>query len=168
MLFNASNANRPKKRKAFKKFKTYEYEFYGRKLTVQGYERQALRFLVDKGFDPKDILTESEFGDQLKIRYKYGKKVRSYFPDIFIRKENIIVEVKSMSTLGLLNNKKRGFSMTKAKAIACNKRGFRFCLLLLTEDGTRIPLPKNWPFMKKQDIIDFVEANKPPIKTFGI
>mgnify|MGYP002718393030 CR=1 FL=1 len=135
------------------KYKQYHYEFYGRQLTVQGYERQALDYLVAAGFDPKDILTECEFGDGLKIRYKYRKRWRTYMPDIFIRNHNIIVEVKSKATMGLLNRKKRGWSMNQAKAIACHERGYKFCLLLLTGSGKRIPLPKNWAYMKKDECL---------------
>jgi hypothetical protein len=155
-LFGTTQKKR-KRHRTYVKYKTYDYEFYGRKLSVQGYERQALEYLVSSGFRPSDILTECEFGDGLKIRYKYRGRVRTYMPDIFIRGENIIVEVKSKSTLGLLNNKRRGWSMTCQKAIACHKRGFRFCLLLLTSSGKRIRLPKNWPYMRKQDVIDYLE-----------
>jgi hypothetical protein len=150
--------SKKKRRKQFKKYRQYEFEFHGRNLLVQGYERQALRYLVDQGFDPDDILTENEFGDTLNLRYQYRKRWRTYFPDIYIRNENIIVEVKSKHTLGLMGRKKRGWSMTCQKAIACHKRGFRFCLLLLNRKGDRIRLPKNWPYMKKQEVIDFING----------
>lgn len=143
-----------KRRRKFKKYRQYTYEFYGRTLTLQGYEAQALEYLVEKGgFDSSLIKTECEFGNQLNIRYKYGGKMRTYMPDIFITRHNIIVEVKSKSTMGLLNKKKRGWSMNQAKAIACHKRGFKFCVLLMTDSGKRIPLPKNWPYMKKDECL---------------
>lgn len=152
-------AHKRKRRKpVYKKYKTYSYDFHGRKLDVQGYERQALEYL-EQHFPHEDILTECEFGDMLKLRYKYSKRTRTYYPDIFIRNVNLVVEVKSMSTLGLLNNKKRGFSMTCQKAIACHKRGFKFCLLLLTSSGKRLYLPKRWMYMKKQDVINYVREN---------
>lgn len=144
---------RTRRKKVFKKYKQYHYEFYGRQLLVQGYERQGLDYLVAAGFNPADILTEGEFGDGLKIRYKYTGKIRTYMPDIFIRGEGIIVEVKSVVTMGLKGRKKRGWSMNQAKAKACHDRGFKFCILLMTGSGKRIPLPKNWAFMKKDECL---------------
>src|SRR5690606_1171841 len=91
-----------KRRRKFKKYRQYEYDFYGRKLLLQGYEAQALEYLVAQGFDPADIKCECEFGDGLRIRYKYASRVRTYMPDIFIARHNIIVEVKSKATMGLL------------------------------------------------------------------
>lgn len=153
-LFGNVAVRKGKRKRKFKKYRQYEYEFHGRKLVLQGYERQALEYLVETGgFSPEDIRCECEFGDGLNIRYKYCGKWRSYMPDIFIRNHNIIVEVKSKSTMGLLNRKKRGWSMNQAKAIACHKRGFRFCVLLLNDSGRRIPLPKNWAYMKKDECL---------------
>lgn len=159
------SVTRKKRRPAYRKYKQYDFDFYGRSLLVQGYERQALRYLADTGlFKPSDILTEEEFGDGLQIRYKYGKRTRKYFPDIFIRSHNIIVEVKSLSTLGLIHNKKRGWSMTCHKAIACHKKGYKFCLLLMTEKGERIFLPKKWARMKKAEVKDYVNVQLKNIK----
>lgn len=150
---NKPVAPRQRRKKVFKKYKQYPYQFYGRQLLVQGYERQGLDYLVAQGFDPADVLTENEFGNILNLRYKYGGKWRTYMPDIFIRKHNIICEVKSVVTMGLKGRKKRGWSMNQAKAIACHKRGFKFCILLMTGSGKRIPLPKNWAYMKKDECI---------------
>lgn len=154
-LFGSRTVTHKRRRRVhtFKKYKTYHVDFYGRSLEVQGYEPQALKWLVARGYDPDDIRCECEFGDTLKLRYKYRGRERIYMPDIFIRKANIIVEVKSLTTMGLKGRKKRGWSMNQAKAIACHKRGFKFCLLLLNAGGQRIPLPKNWAYMKKAECI---------------
>lgn len=128
----------------------------GRTLVVQGYEPMAIRYLLANGFAMPDLRTEKE-GVPV-IRYKYGKKFRDYYPDLYSISRRIIFEVKSEHTLGLLSNTKRGFSMTCAKAIACHERGYKFCLLLLTSRGQRLYLPKRWPYMKKQDLIN--EINK--------
>lgn len=146
-----------KKTRKSKTFKTYKYTFYGRELVVQGYERQALEYLVEKGYKPEDILTESEFGNGLNIRYKYGKKMRTYMPDIYIRGANIVVEVKSIATMGLLNNKKRGWSMNRAKAKACLAKRYRFMLLLMRSNGERIPLPVEWYNMSKPECLARME-----------
>lgn len=167
-LFGPSAVKKPKKKKSFSRYTQYDYILGGRKLKVQGYERQALDYLVAKGFDPADIRTEFEFGDMLRIRYKYKGKTRQYLPDIYIVSERIIVEVKSTHTLGLFHNKKRGWGMTCAKAIACHKRGYRFVLLLLDQHGNRLRMPKNWAYMKKEECRRAVEELNPTEARSGL
>lgn len=145
------------KRKKQRKFKQYRYVLDDRELWVQGYEPQALNYL-QKHFKAEDILTEYEKKVPV-IRYKYGKKHRDYIPDIYIRNHNIIVEVKSTHTLGLFHNKKRGWSMTCAKALACKERGYKFVLLLMEANGNRLKMPKNWPVMKKKECAEWVKEN---------
>ena len=152
-----------RKRNNYKKFKQYRYRLGNRDIWVQGFEPQALDYLQNY-FDVDDILTEYENRVPI-IRYKYSGKYRDYIPDIFIRRHNIIVEVKSTHTLGLLSNKKRGWSMTCQKAIACHKAGYKFCLLLMDNDGTRLKLPKNWPKMTKKECADWVHQNNKRRKT---
>lgn len=149
---------RKKRPKKNTKFRQYKHMFHGRELTLQGYEKQALSYLVDKcGIEPDDIRCECEFGDSLQIRYKYRGRVRTYLPDIYVVSKKTVVEVKSVHTLGLLHNKKRGFSMTQAKAQACHERGFKFVLLLLDQKGNRIKLPKNWPLMTKTEVVAILD-----------
>jgi len=165
---------RPKKRRKRKKAKYTKYRQYDailgdRTIKVQGYERQALKYLTDiLNFDASDIKCEEEFGDALNIRYTYGKKVRTYYPDIYIVSKRLIVEVKSSHTLGLLHNKRRGWSMTCAKAIACHKKGYRFMLLLLDRRGNRILMPKNWPYMKKAECLQQINTLNPKDQLSGL
>lgn len=142
---------RKRKKKKFTKYRQYSFVLGNRKVLVQGYERQALRYLLDNGFDAQDIRCESEIN--FKIRYKYRKKYRDYFPDIYIPSARLIIEVKSIHTFGLRHKKKRGWSMTCAKAIACHKKGYRFVLLLMGSEGNRIKLPKNWAYMSKVECV---------------
>ena len=159
----------PKRRKRQGKYKQYNYVLGNRCLKVQGYEPQALDYLTQQlGISSSDIRTECEFGDALNIRYKYSGKMRTYFPDIFIVSKRAIVEVKSSHTLGLLHNKKRGWSMTCAKAIACHKKGYKFMLLLLDPRGQRVRLPKNWPYMSKAECLSCVEDLNPKEESSGL
>lgn len=152
-----------KKKKQFKKFKQHTFNFHGRELVVQGYERQALTYLTEVlPFSPQDIKCECELNGVFKIRYKYSGKFRDYFPDMYVPKARLIVEVKSVHTLGLVHNKKRGWSMTCAKAIACHKKGYRFMLLLLNSRGERVMLPKNWAYMKKAECLQHVNVTELP------
>lgn len=151
-----------KKRKKFDKYKEYTYHFHGRDLVVQGYERQALEYLVESGVSPGDLRCECEFGSLLNIRYLYGGKMRTYFPDIFDIRSKTVYEVKSRSTMGLLNNKKRGWSMNKAKAKACLRKGYKFEVLLMTSEGLRIPLPEGWYDMKKEECVALMAVEVEP------
>ena len=135
-----------------------------RRLELQGYEPQALMYLINTGFAAADIRCECE--SVPIIRYKYGKRFRDYFPDMYVPTKRLIIEVKSEFTLGLLSNTKRGFSMTCAKAIAAHKAGFKFALLLMKSDGTRLKMPKNWAYMKKAQLVQ--EINKlNPLRSTG-
>ena len=139
------------------KFRQYSYNFFGRTLTLQGYEKFALEYMVSVlRIEPKDIITEGEndFQKTLNIRYKHGGVMRHYIPDFFVVSKRVVVEVKSIHTLGLLGNKKRGWTMTCAKARATREKGYNIILLLMRDDGTRIPMPKGWYSMKKQEVVD--------------
>lgn len=138
------------------KFRQYTYKFHGRTLTLQGYERHALEYLVNHlKVDPKDIVCECEndFKKTLNIRYKYRGEFHYYIPDAFIISKRTVIEVKSIHTLGLQSNKKRGWSMTCAKARATKEKGYNIILLLMQDDGSRIPMPRGWYSMKKQDVV---------------
>lgn len=168
-LFGTPVPRKRKRKKKFSKYRQYDATIGDRNVKVQGYERQALKYLTGViGFSAEDIRCEEEFGDALKIRYTYGGKLRTYMPDIYVIPERLIVEVKSSHTLGLLHNKKRGWSMTCAKAIACHEKGFKFMLLLLDSRGNRIRLPKNWPRMQKAECLHQVERLNPKEQLSGL
>ncbi len=150
----------PKHRRKDTKFRTYNHVFYGRELKLQGYEAHALTYLVDTlGVNPSDIVCECEndFAATLNIRYKYAGKQRTYIPDAYIKSKRVVIEVKSVHTLGLLSNKKRGWSMNCAKAKAVKARGLNIILLLMQDDGSRIPLPKGWYNMKKAEVLSHID-----------
>ncbi len=157
-LLDASGTYRSKKDT---KFKQHKHIFYGRELTLQGYEAMALRHLVEvMGVKPKDIVTECEndFAKTLGIRYKYNGEWRTYLPDAYVISKRTIIECKSVHTLGLLGNKKRGWSMTCAKARAAREKGYDVILLLMRDDGSRIKMPKGWYDMKKAQVVEALSA----------
>ncbi len=146
------------------KYRTYPYVFHGRNLTLQGYEKYALEYLVkEMKIKPADIICECEndFSKTLNIRYKYGGEMHTYIPDAYIVSKRTVIEVKSVHTLGLESNKKRGWSMNRAKAKATKAKGYSIILLLMQDDGSRIPMPKGWYDMKKDEVI---EALKPYLR----
>jgi len=63
---------------------------------ADGYEPIALRELFQLGYSGDDVLTRSEIKSIIGvIRYEYDKKNKIYHPDIYVKSENKIIEVKS-------------------------------------------------------------------------
>ncbi len=83
-----------KTQKNAKKFKEYTMPS-GEIRKVQGYESFALDELT-KIYEESDIITNRK--DIPRISYKIGDKQKYYFPDIYIKSENKIIEVKSTWT----------------------------------------------------------------------
>jgi hypothetical protein len=111
----------------------------GRKFVVQGYEPYALKYIFNKvKVFEKLFVTVSE--GKPTLRYKYKGKYRVYIPD-FIYKD-ILVEVKSLYTLGI--NNKEWFEKNKRKAKAAIKAGYRYKLLVFTRKGRVLKMPSNW------------------------
>jgi hypothetical protein len=112
---------------------------------VQGYEPQALKYLIEKKrIKPSSIL--AGVGVVLpSIKYTHGKVNRKYHPDIFIPSKNKLIEVKSLWTLLSLENT---FYVNARRAKACIAQGYKFQLLVMTEQGKRVKVPKDWYMMR--------------------
>jgi len=78
-----------------KLFKHKEYKLpSGKIIKVQGYEPQMLDILFEQGYKEEDISTDKN--KVPKIWYKTpDNKTHRYYSDIYIHKENLIIEVKS-------------------------------------------------------------------------
>lgn len=123
---------------------------------VQGYEFQGIVWLIKhKNLQASDIFVESTSKVPV-IPYRFGKRTKNYYPDMYIPKLNRIVEVKSNYTLGLSNSSKsslKNWIRNQIKAKATIAKGYNFTMLVMTESGTRIKLPKLWYNMKAKDVI---------------
>jgi len=97
-----------------------------RLFTVQGYEPQAIEYLVSKGILVDKIKTGL---DVPVIPYVYKNKNKKYFPDFFISENNIIYEVKSLYTYTI--NKK----INKLKAEATAAAGYKHITLIFDNNG---------------------------------
>jgi hypothetical protein len=83
-IFNKSNNNA-------KKWKIYKFN-NGKEVKVQGYENLALSLLENKyEINQDDIITQFDN----EIYYTFIKNYHKYFPDIYIKTLNKIIEVKS-------------------------------------------------------------------------
>ena len=83
---------RSKQRKSRHSIKEYTFKT-GEIVEVQGFEPYALDILQNQGYTYNDIQIED-----IIIEYIYKNKKRKHYPDIYIPKENRIIEVKSTWT----------------------------------------------------------------------
>lgn len=68
----------------------------GKKYDLDGYEPLTISELLINN-DPKNILHHTEIEDEIgKIYYHYNNKKSVYHPDIYVKSENKIIEVKSL------------------------------------------------------------------------
>ena len=97
----------------------------GRIIKVQGYENKALDILY-KEYSENDILFGKEITDIIGVcwYYMFGKKHR-YFPDMYIKSINTIIEVKSTYTF------KKELLENILKRKYCIKKGINFEFMVL-------------------------------------
>lgn len=94
---------------------------------IQGYEDLAIHELLEMGYEEDDIVIQPG-DDTFKIKYKsYDGKNHRYFPDIYIKSENLIIEVKSPWTY---NGKKEYLKSNLLKQQACLNAGYNFEFLI--------------------------------------
>ena len=112
----------------FKKlYKKKQYTFKnGVNIRVQGYEPFALKLLENNGYNYDDL----DFN--FSIKYNYNNKHKIYFPDIYIPKENRIIEVKSKYTYEKMKK------LNLAKCESCIKKGFNFEFWIFNKKGELI------------------------------
>lgn len=118
---NAGFAN-----KCFNSGKRYKlYEFYDRSIKIQGYENIVLDDLR-KLYNDSDIYAGIEqIADIIKIQYDYENSVHTYWPDIYIKSTNTIIEVKSIFYYEHELNK------NLAKAQAAKENGYNFLFAIV-------------------------------------
>jgi Marseillevirus homing endonuclease len=117
--------------KAMKKaFTTKIFTFpSGKDVFVQGYEPFALQDLLKTGFKENDICTGRK--NIPTIKYKFEGVKRVYYPDIYIKSKDLIIEVKSLWTY------EREIDKNKAKFKA-TKKLHNFELWVYGKDGKKL------------------------------
>jgi hypothetical protein len=90
----------------------------GNKIKIQGYEDLALQILTENNYNEKDIITDRIIIPTFDYIYKNNNK--KYLPDIFIKSENKIIEVKSDHTFNTMK------IQNILKALAVRKAGYDF------------------------------------------
>lgn len=103
------------------KINNYAYKKYifpsGKIVNYQGYENIALDELL-KMHEETDI--ENDRKHIPNIKYMLKNKVHYYYPDIYIKSENLIIEVKSIYTY------KQQLIKNITKSLAVKKAGYNF------------------------------------------
>lgn len=105
----------------------------GTTIKVQGYEPFALKYLVEQGYACQDITTKRT--DVPEIWYVKGERPARYFCDIFIAKDNRIIEVKSTWTY----EKDKDDLVLKERA--CVDAGYAFELYVYDAKGLMSSTP---------------------------
>lgn len=104
-----------------KKYRTYLTPS-GKEIKLQGYEPYIYNQLLDY-FSEEEIISDR---DKIpNIKYIYDNKKKIYYPDFYIPKENLIIEVKSTYTVTLSKEKQ----ILKYEAV--KRGGYTFCLEVL-------------------------------------
>jgi hypothetical protein len=101
----------------------------GKIVKVQGYENRALDELLKIHSEDEIVVSNSEIFKLLgAIEYEQDGKTHRYFPDIYIPKLNLIIEVKSTRTFSV--NKKK--NLLKKQAV--EDKGINFQFWIYGED----------------------------------
>ncbi|WOL24406.1 hypothetical protein fHeYen902_060 [Yersinia phage fHe-Yen9-02] len=136
----------------------YSIEIAGREFKVRGYERYALPHIVNR-FGIKNVICDSDRRVPV-IDLGKGKKHR---PDFYIPNANLLIEVKSLTTAGLggiyFNHTPdalfRNIKRKKKKAVA---QGYTYMLLLISNTGLQIKLPKDWESYSRSELKSLVKS----------
>ncbi len=130
------------------KNKVQEILLKGKVFLINGYEGMALKTLLRK-YKVGDVATFLS-GEVPIIKYRYKGKNRRYYPDLFVKSENGLVEVKSLATLGLKpfpldkRSDSERFYENAEKAKAVVQSQYKFKLMVFNKDGTRMRVPSKW------------------------
>jgi hypothetical protein len=136
-------------------FRTRDVTIEGRAFTsLRGYEPEALKWLVHSGVPVKSLAVKAAEGvPAIQWIDKTGRN-HYYHPDAFVKRRNLIIEVKSKYTLGI-GNAESMFYMTRRKLRACEALGYKVCLLVV--DQGRVVKIEQWN-QKRSQVAHLVQA----------
>lgn len=106
----------------------------GKIVKVQGYEGTAVFKLLNDGYNEDDLYIgainiHKEIGH---IMYYWNNKIKKYYPDIYIKSENKIIEVKSPFTFNLNEE------LIYAKKDACINANLNFSFMIIDQSNDDI------------------------------
>lgn len=120
---------------------------------MQGYEPQAVKILLRRY-----ATWRIKFGVDVPIvKLSTG---RNYYPDMYIPDRKMLVEVKSIFTLGLVVENDM-FKKVKQKALTAIADGYRYRLMVLNQEGRLYKLPSDWVSLSRSRFkTEFCTINK--------
>jgi hypothetical protein len=102
--------------------------------SYQGYENFMLDYMYSI-FEQDDVV--NRLGEVPRIPYVYGNTNRYYFPDAYVKSLNLIIEVKSLYTLGTKANPKE-LDKNREKFRAVIDQGYNFLLVVYDSKGNLV------------------------------
>jgi len=124
--------------------KVYKHSFKLKKIIlpsgkiekVQGYEPYAIDLLLEQGYIEDDlIISNKEIEKHIDIiKYKRNNKIHRYYPDIYIKSENKVIEVKSEYTY----NKNKKVNILKKQA--CLDKGINFEFWIFNKNNSDLKI----------------------------
>lgn len=102
-------------------------------IKYQGYEHYAIDILLKK-YNEEEI----DIHPNLIINYKLEDKDRKHYPDIYIQKDNLIIEVKSIWTYNTTYKSSDEKNIEKQKAV--KELGYRYEFWIISNDGNLIEI----------------------------
>jgi len=114
---------------------------------VRGYEPNAIKYLLNCNYDENDILTSAV--DIPSFKYIFDGKSHTYYPDIYIKSSNIIIEVKSPYTYRV------DFSKNMCKKKSVQNTEYNFQLWIFTSNNSTNPIIiKDYIFQMQDSDLD--------------
>ena len=105
----------------------YDFEFpSGKVARVQGYEPKVLtKLVIDYNEDDIIVGVQNIINEIGFFHYDYEGKTHRYYPDIYIKSENKVIEVKSTYTF----NKEKDKNLLKRESVLNKNINFKFIIL---------------------------------------
>jgi hypothetical protein len=105
----------------------YDFEFpSGKVVRVQGYEPKVLaKLVVDYNEDDIIVGVQNIIDEIGFFHYEYENETHRYYPDIYIKSENRVIEVKSTYTF----NKEKEKNLLKRESVLNKNINFNFIIL---------------------------------------
>jgi hypothetical protein len=142
-------------------FKIKQCCVQGKTFRLRGYEPQVVAHLVNKvGIKAKNILFTAAEGVPA-VKYQVKGKTHYYHPDLMIRTKtrNVLVEVKSTFTAGILKRQIQGsgFQRLKTKLKACVSAGWEVRCCIVDTKG-KVVLIKDAHLKTRKQVREEFEA----------
>lgn len=128
-------------------FRRRIFTLNGKSFSLMGYEHFCVRDLVQEGYSVEEFTTS--LADMPLIRYEHNGTYHTYFPDVFLPRENILIEVKSTYFL------EKTIETTFLKLRAAVALGYNMQLRVYARSGELLHKYDSSVNMKEEDLKSF-------------